>query len=176
MICVSQSKDDKSFTDLKQKYYRPDIDGLRAIAVIFVILYHFNVGLFSGGFVGVDIFFVISGYLITKGILEKQHEGAFEFSDFYFRRVRRLIPALLATIVVSYIAAYILFSPADFKQMSGSTVYAISGLSNLFFWMESGYFDTSSIVKPLLHTWSLSVEIQFYIIWPFFVVFNKKSN
>ncbi|WLG32695.1 acyltransferase family protein [Pseudomonas simiae] len=174
MICVSQSKDDKSFTDLKQKYYRPDIDGLRAIAVIFVILYHFNVGLFSGGFVGVDIFFVISGYLITKGILEKQHEGAFEFSDFYFRRVRRLIPALLATIVVSYIAAYILFSPADFKQMSGSTVYAISGLSNLFFWMESGYFDTSSIVKPLLHTWSLSVEIQFYIIWPFLLCLIKK--
>lgn len=166
MKCASHPMDEKSSTVLQPKNYRPDIDGLRAIAVISVIFYHFKVSFFSGGFVGVDIFFVISGYLITKGILEKQHQGKFEFSDFYFRRIRRLIPALLATIVGSYIAAYILFSPADFKQMSGSTVYALSGLSNIFFWMESGYFDTSAIVKPLLHTWSLSVEIQFYIIWP----------
>jgi len=176
MTSVSQSKVNKSSTALQLKNYRPDIDGLRAIAVISVILYHFKVDLFSGGFVGVDIFFVISGYLITKGILEKKHEGKFEFSDFYFRRIRRLIPALLATIVASYIAAYILFSPADFKQMSGSTVYALSGLSNFFFWMESGYFDTSSIVKPLLHTWSLSVEIQFYIIWPVLLCFITKAT
>lgn len=176
MTRVSQPMDDKSSTALQPKNYRPDIDGLRAIAVISVILYHFKVGFFSGGFVGVDIFFVISGYLITKGLLEKQHNGKFEFSDFYFRRIRRLIPALLATIVVSYIAAYLLFSPANFKQMSGSTVYTLSGLSNLFFWMESGYFDTSSIVKPLLHTWSLSVEIQFYITWPVLLYLITKAT
>lgn len=173
MTCVAQSKVNKLSTS-QQKNYRPDIDGLRAIAVISVIFYHFNVSLFSGGFVGVDTFFVISGYLITKGLLEKQYDGKFDFYDFYYRRIRRLIPALLTTIVASYIAAYILFSPADFKQMSGSTVYALSGLSNFFFWMESGYFDTSSIVKPLLHTWSLSVEIQFYIIWPVLLLLITK--
>lgn len=150
--------------------YRPDIDGLRAIAVLAVIFYHFKVPFFTGGFIGVDVFFVISGYLITKGILSQQRIGRFNFSDFYTRRVRRLIPALLATIVASFIAAAFLFSPADFKQMSGSTVYALAGISNLFFWMETGYFDTASDVKPLLHTWSLSVEIQFYILWPLMLI------
>ncbi len=146
--------------------YRPDIDGLRAIAVLAVIFYHFKVGVCSGGFVGVDIFFVISGYLITKGILSKQRDGKFDFADFYFRRVRRLIPALFVTITASYAVAFAIFSPADFKSLSGSTVYALTGLSNIFFWLESGYFDTASSMKPLLHTWSLSVEIQFYILWP----------
>ncbi|WP_052261115.1 acyltransferase family protein [Pseudomonas sp. C5pp] len=150
--------------------YRPDIDGLRAIAVLAVILYHFKVPFFHGGFVGVDVFFVISGYLITKGILSQQGKGRFDFGDFYTRRVRRLIPALLATIAASFIAAAFLFSPEDFKQMSGSTVYALAGISNLFFWMQSGYFDSASTVKPLLHTWSLSVEIQFYILWPLILV------
>ncbi|WP_368772629.1 acyltransferase family protein [Pseudomonas aeruginosa] len=150
----------------KNLVYRPDIDGLRAIAVLAVILYHFKVPFFTGGFVGVDVFFVISGYLITKGISSQQKKGKFEFSEFYVRRVRRLIPALIFTIATSYVASAILFSPNDFKQMSGSTVYALSGISNIFFWMESGYFDSASIVKPLLHTWSLSVEIQFYIAWP----------
>lgn len=150
--------------------YRPDIDGLRAIAVLAVILYHFKVPFFHGGFVGVDVFFVISGYLITKGILSQQGKGRFDFGDFYTRRVRRLIPALLATIAASFTAAAFLFSPEDFKQMSGSTVYALSGISNLFFWMQSGYFDSESTVKPLLHTWSLSVEIQFYILWPLILV------
>lgn len=150
--------------------YRPDIDGLRAIAVLAVILYHFKIPYFYGGFVGVDVFFVISGYLITKGILSQQSKGRFDFGDFYSRRVRRLIPALLATIGVSFVAAAFLFSPEDFKQMSGSTVYALAGISNLFFWMQSGYFDTASTVKPLLHTWSLSVEIQFYILWPLVLV------
>lgn len=146
--------------------YRPDIDGLRAIAVIAVILYHFKFGLVSGGFVGVDIFFVISGYLITKVILQQAKGARFDFADFYLRRVRRLIPALLTTVAVSYVAAYILFSPSDFKLMSGSAVYALTGISNIFFWAESGYFDAASSLKPLLHTWSLGVEIQFYIIWP----------
>ncbi|MEN5037350.1 acyltransferase family protein [Pseudomonas sp. TWI929] len=154
----------------KAQNYRPDIDGLRAIAVLAVILYHFKVPFFSGGFVGVDVFFVISGYLITKGILSQQSKGRFDFGDFYTRRVRRLIPALLATIGASFVAAAFLFTPEDFKQMSGSTVYALAGISNFFFWMQSGYFDTAATVKPLLHTWSLSVEIQFYILWPLLLV------
>lgn len=150
----------------KKLVYRPDIDGLRAIAVLAVILYHFKVPFFTGGFVGVDVFFVISGYLITKGILSQQDEGRFKLGEFYTRRVRRLIPALLFTIAVSYALSALLFSPNDFKQMSGSTVYALTGISNIFFWLESGYFDSAAIVKPLLHTWSLSVEIQFYALWP----------
>lgn len=154
--------------------YRPDIDGLRAIAVIAVILYHFKVSLISGGFVGVDIFFVISGYLITKVIIERKENSRFDFADFYLRRVRRLIPALLTTIAVSYLAAFFLFSPPDFKPMSGSAVYAMTGISNIFFWMESGYFDAASSLKPLLHTWSLGVEIQFYILWPIALLFITK--
>jgi peptidoglycan/LPS O-acetylase OafA/YrhL len=150
----------------KKAGYRPDIDGLRAIAVIAVILYHFKVAFITGGFVGVDIFFVISGYLITKVIVDRRDHSRFDFADFYLRRVRRLIPALLVTIAGAYLAAFILFSPTDFKQMSGSTVYALTGISNIYFWLESGYFDAASSVKPLLHTWSLGVEIQFYIIWP----------
>ncbi|WP_050295265.1 acyltransferase family protein [Yersinia sp. 2105 StPb PI] len=146
--------------------YRSDIDGLRAIAVISVMLYHFSIGHFSGGFVGVDIFFVISGYLITGGIIKQGEAGKFSFSDFYIRRARRLFPALLVTIILSYVAAFWLFSPIDFANMSGSTIFALGGISNIFFWMEADYFDSASILKPLLHTWSLSVELQFYLIWP----------
>jgi len=170
MTSLSHAKLADAATLQNVQNYRPDIDGLRAIAVLAVILYHFKVPFFTGGFVGVDVFFVISGYLITKGILSQQGKGRFDFADFYTRRVRRLIPALLATIIASFVAAALLFSPEDFKQMSGSTVYALAGISNLFFWMQSGYFDTASTVKPLLHTWSLSVEIQFYILWPVLLV------
>ncbi|WP_409075718.1 acyltransferase family protein [Pantoea sp. C3] len=148
------------------KAYRGDIDGLRAIAVISVMLYHFAVWPFTGGFVGVDVFFVISGYLITGGILKDDSHHKFSFSDFYIRRARRLFPALLSTIAISYIVAFLVFSPIDFEKMSGSTVFALFGISNIFFWMSADYFDSASILKPLLHTWSLSVELQFYLIWP----------
>lgn len=148
------------------KAYRGDIDGLRAIAVISVMLYHFAVWPFTGGFVGVDVFFVISGYLITGGILKDDSHHKFSFSDFYIRRARRLFPALLSTIAISYIVAFLVFSPIDFEKMSGSTVFALFGISNIFFWRSADYFDSASILKPLLHTWSLSVELQFYLIWP----------
>jgi peptidoglycan/LPS O-acetylase OafA/YrhL len=144
--------------------YRPDIDGLRALAVIAVILYHFKIGFVPGGFVGVDIFFVISGYLITQVIMT--HGKKPNLANFYFRRIRRLIPALLATVIITYLTAFLMFSPSDFKLMSGSAVSAATGVSNIFFWMESGYFDAASSLKPLLHTWSLGVEIQFYLVWP----------
>lgn len=152
------------------KAYRSDIDGLRAIAVISVMLYHFSVWPFSGGFVGVDIFFVISGYLITGGILKEDSHHCFSFADFYTRRARRLFPTLLFIIAISYIFAFFVFSPIDFEKMSGSTVFALSGISNIFFWMSADYFDSASIFKPLLHTWSLSVELQFYLIWPALLV------
>ena len=150
----------------KVKDYRPDIDALRALAVLSVMFFHFGVQLFKGGFVGVDIFFVISGYLITKGIADRGRAGRFDFSSFYLRRIRRIIPALIAIIVASYLVAFFIFSPNDFKDMSGSAIFSMAGISNIFFWMGSGYFDSSSSVKPLLHTWSLSVELQFYAVWP----------
>lgn len=156
------------------KAYRGDIDGLRAIAVISVMLYHFAVWPFTGGFVGVDVFFVISGYLITGGILKDDSHHDFSFSDFYIRRARRLFPALLFTIVTSYIISFFYFSPIDFEKMSGSTVFALSGISNIFFWMSADYFDSASILKPLLHTWSLSVELQFYLVWPLMLLILAK--
>lgn len=156
--------------------YRPDIDGLRAWAVISVILYHFGVGAFQGGFIGVDIFFVISGYLITKGVLSQLEKKSFNIGDFYIRRARRLFPALFVTISLTYIVCYFIFSPNDFMSMSGSTVYAITGISNIYFWLGSGYFDKFSSLKPLLHTWSLSVELQFYLIWPFLLIALSKMG
>ena len=156
------------------KAYRGDIDGLRAIAVISVMMYHFSVWPFTGGFVGVDVFFVISGYLITGGILKENSHHDFSFSEFYTRRARRLFPALLSTIAISYAVAFLAFSPTDFEKMSASTVFALTGISNFYFWMSADYFDSASILKPLLHTWSLSVELQFYLVWPIAIILLAK--
>lgn len=165
---------------IAKENYRADIDGIRAIAVLSVIFYHFGIPGFSGGFIGVDVFFVISGYLITKGIVNAIDYDNFIFSSFCLRRVRRLVPALLITIAVTYVASFFVLAPKEFSQLSGSAVYALSGLSNFFFWMQSGYFDNFSTLKPLLHTWSLSVELQFYLLWPFYILFlcrlTKKNS
>ena len=152
--------------------YRPDIDGLRAIAVISVVLFHLDEGLLPGGFVGVDIFFVISGYLITKLIVnELQGTNSFSFSNFYLRRLRRLFPALFATLSMSLLAASQLLAPADLVEFGKSLLAAILSISNIFFWSVAGYFDSDSSLKPLLHTWSLSIEEQFYFLWPAVLVF-----
>jgi peptidoglycan/LPS O-acetylase OafA/YrhL len=151
--------------------YRPDIDGLRAIAVLGVLLYHLGVPPFSGGFVGVDVFFVMSGYLISGIILSEAAAHRFSFADFYARRARRLLPALIATIAVSFIAAAMMCAPEDLERTGLSTAAALVGISNISFWQESGYFDVTGISKPLLHTWSLAVELQFYLVWPAFLVF-----
>ena len=151
--------------------YRPDIDGLRAIAVGSVLLYHLKESLLPGGFVGVDIFFVISGYLITKLIVgELSNSGEFSFKRFYLRRIRRLFPALFATLLFSIALAYYLFSPAHLVEFAQSLIASILSISNFFFWNLSGYFDSDSSLKPLLHTWSLSVEEQFYLLWPAILV------
>ncbi|EPQ0973698.1 acyltransferase family protein [Citrobacter farmeri] len=154
--------------------YRPDIDGIRALAVISVVFYHFKIPGFIGGFTGVDIFFVISGFLITGGIVKTVDNKTFNFNDFCARRVRRLIPALLAVISVTYIASFFILAPKDFSSLSGSIVYALSGMSNIYFWLQSDYFDNFSSMKPLLHTWSLSVELQFYLVWPFVIIWVCK--
>lgn len=151
--------------------YRPEIDGLRAVAVVAVLLYHSGFSLFAGGFVGVDVFFVISGYLITGHIIrEHQVTGTFEFGRFYTRRIKRLFPALVCTIFFSFILAFVLLSPQRLSDFSQSAVFAISSLSNFLFWTQADYFDASSLSKPLLHTWSLSIEEQFYLVWPAFIV------
>ena len=152
--------------------YSPEIDGLRALAVLSVLLFHLEVAGFSGGFVGVDIFFVISGFLITRLIVHEIDEtGKFRFGNFYVRRVRRLFPALFATVLFTFVAALFIFSPFHLERFGGAILYALTSLSNFFFWREAGYFDVSASFKPLLHTWSLSVEEQFYLLWPVSLVF-----
>lgn len=149
---------------MKQAGYRPEIDGLRAVAVLAVVIFHAGFTNLSGGFIGVDIFFVISGYLIT-GIIY-QPASPFSYKDFYNRRIKRLFPALIFTIATSFIFAYFILTPKELKSFSLSAILSIIPASNILFWQESGYFDTSAAFKPLLHTWSLSVEEQFYIFWP----------
>lgn len=146
--------------------YRPDIDGLRAVSIILVLLFHINLFGVSGGFIGVDVFFVISGYLITSIILRHLEEGDFSLGYFYERRIRRIFPALVAVLVVSLIFGWILMMPKEFAEF-GSALAATSAFgSNIFFWREAGYFSMDSSFKPLLHTWSIAVEEQFYIIFP----------
>lgn len=151
--------------------YRADIDGLRAVAVLAVLLYHLGFEGFQGGFVGVDVFFVISGFLITRLIrAEVLASGTFSFSNFYVRRARRLFPSLFFTLCLSFVLAFLLFSPAHLQRLGGSIVHALLSLGNFFFWSESGYFDADTVVKPLLHTWSLGVEEQYYLLWPLSLV------
>lgn len=146
--------------------YREDIDYLRAIAVLSVVFFHFGVPGFSGGFVGVDIFFVISGYLITGLINSEIEAGIFSFAKFYERRVRRILPALYVMMAVVAIVAWFLLLPFDYLEFFRSAVSVILFASNLFFWQQVGYFDASPVNKILLHTWSLSVEEQFYLVFP----------
>ena len=146
--------------------YRPDIDGLRAIAVLSVVLYHAGLPGFSGGFVGVDIFFVISGYLISGIIWRDLGRGHFSLADFYARRIRRIFPALCAVLATSAIAAWFLLIPADLIALGKSLNATALFYSNFQLLKEVGYFDAPAMDKPLLHTWSLSVEEQFYAVWP----------
>jgi peptidoglycan/LPS O-acetylase OafA/YrhL len=146
--------------------YQPEIDGLRALSVMSVVFFHFGSLWAQGGFVGVDVFFVISGYLITKLLIDQAEEGRLNFRDFYIRRIRRLAPALLTLIVVCLSVGFFVLSPGDYEGLSMSALYTLIAGSNFFFLYNTGYFDASSQSMPLLHTWSLAVEEQFYLIWP----------
>lgn len=150
--------------------YRPEIDGLRAVAVIPVILFHAGFQLFGGGFVGVDIFFVISGYLITTILLEDLEAGQFSILNFYERRARRILPALFLVLALCLPFAWLWLMPDDLSEFSQSVMAVVGFVSNLFFWQTSDYFDTATELKPLLHTWSLAVEEQFYVLFPLFLV------
>ena len=146
--------------------YRPDIDGLRAVAVLSIVVFHAGPSILPGGFLGVDIFFVISGYLISLILLREQANGSFRFAAFYARRVRRLFPALLVVLVATLLAgAFALFAD-EYERLGQHAVYAIMFLHNFRLMDEAGYFDLASHAKPLLHLWSLSVEEQFYLAWP----------
>ena len=146
--------------------YRPDIDGLRAIAVVSVLAFHVGIRRLSGGFVGVDIFFVISGYLITSILNEQIGKGVFSIVGFYERRIRRIFPALAVMLIVTSVLAYRNLLPSEIESYRLSLVAALLSVSNIYFWSQSGYFDLASITKPLLHTWSLGIEEQCYIVLP----------
>lgn len=146
--------------------YRPDIDGLRAVAVLPVLLYHFGQETVSGGFAGVDVFFVISGYLIAGTILADLDRGAFSILTFYWRRAKRILPALIFTLVASMIAASWLLLPSALLDFSWSVIATSTFWSNVYFWKTTDYFAPSAILRPLLHTWSLAVEEQYYIFAP----------
>lgn len=146
--------------------YRPDIDGLRAIAVLPVVFYHLGLPGFTGGFVGVDIFFVISGYLITGIIYKEVQAGQFSLATFYSRRIRRILPALLAVMLFVLVVGYFVLLPNDFENLGQSTFAVSMFVSNIFFWIKTDYFEVAAESLPLLHTWSLAVEEQFYILWP----------
>ena len=150
--------------------YRAEIDGLRALAVLPVILFHAGFEWFGGGFVGVDVFFVISGYLITTIIISEMAEEKFSIINFYERRARRILPALFFVMAACIPFAWLWLTPSDLKDFGQSLVAVSTFSSNILFWLESGYFDTTSELKPLLHTWSLAVEEQYYILFPIFLL------
>lgn len=162
--------------DLVHPKYRPDIDGLRAIAVLSVVGFHAFPGFFPGGFIGVDVFFVISGFLISKIIFESLEKDQFSFSGFYGRRIRRIFPALIVVLLACFIAGWIDLIPEELEQLGKHMFGGATFVSNLMLWSEAGYFDFASESKPLLHLWSLGIEEQFYILWPVILWFSFKRR
>ena len=156
--------------------YRPDIDGLRAVAVLLVVCHHAFPQALKGGFIGVDVFFVISGFLISTIIFQSLEQGAFSFLDFYKRRVKRIFPALSLVLIASFVCGWFVLLPADYKQLGKHMAAGAAFVSNFAFWSESGYFDSGSKLKPLLHLWSLGIEEQYYIFWPFIVLYAWKRK
>lgn len=153
----------------ESRKYRPDIDGLRAIAVGLVLTFHAFPAALPGGFVGVDVFFVISGFLITGIIRDQKANGTFRLAHFYERRIRRIFPALVVVLGFSFVAGWLLFLPDEFKQLGTNTVAGAAFFANISLLAQSGYFDIDAAKKPLLHLWSLGIEEQFYIAWPLFL-------
>jgi peptidoglycan/LPS O-acetylase OafA/YrhL len=146
--------------------YRADIDGLRAIAVVAVVIHHAFPHLLPGGFVGVDIFFVISGYLISTIILRGLQSGRFGFGTFYVRRVKRIFPALVLVLATTMVMGWFRLIPTDYQALGKHLLGGATFVSNFVLWQEAGYFDAESYSKPLLHLWSLAIEEQFYLLWP----------
>lgn len=156
---------------LDKSDYRPDIDGLRAIAVLAVVAYHAFPSLVRGGFIGVDIFFVISGFLISKHLWEDLAAGTYSLRTFYARRVRRIFPALGVVLLASLAFGWMILSPGEYEQLGKHVAGGAGFVSNIIYWKEAGYFDSAADTKPLLHLWSLGIEEQFYIVWPLILAF-----
>jgi hypothetical protein len=154
--------------------YREDIEGLRAVAVLPVVAFHIGLSVVPGGFVGVDIFFVISGFLITQLLVADMEADRFTLLRFYERRVRRILPALMCMLGIVCVLAWRYCLPDELADFAKSLIAASLSASNFYFWATSGYFDGSAFAKPLLHTWSLAVEEQFYLLWPLFLVVGRR--
>ena len=161
---------------LSHPRYRPDIDGLRAIAVLAVVGFHAFPHWVQGGFIGVDIFFVISGYLISTIIFENLDSGTFSFTEFYARRMKRIFPALILVLIACFIFGWFALLADEYKQFGKHMAAGAGFVSNLVFWQEAGYFDNAAGTKPLLHLWSLGIEEQFYIVWPLLLWFAWKRK
>jgi peptidoglycan/LPS O-acetylase OafA/YrhL len=146
--------------------YRPDIDGLRAIAVMLVVFFHAFPEAMPGGFIGVDIFFVISGFLITGIVVRELDQKRFSLLAFYNRRIRRIFPALIVVLCVTMVLGWLWMLPAAYAQLSSDVFASAAFLANIALLLQSGYFDIESAKKPLLHLWSLGIEEQFYLFWP----------
>lgn len=155
---------------MTERAYRPDIDGLRAVSVLSVILFHLESSLLPGGFSGVDVFFVISGFLITSGLRSELASETFSvksyLASFYARRIRRIVPAQALALSASLVAGWFLLIPVDYAHMAKSLVAAAIGGANVFFYLNTGYFDPAAHESPLLHMWSMGVEEQYYLVWP----------
>ena len=163
-------------TQLSHPKYRPDIDGLRAVAVIAVVAFHAFPSWVKGGFIGVDVFFVISGYLISAIIFENLDRGTFSFSEFYARRIKRIFPALILVLVACFAFGWFALLAEEYKQLGKHIAAGAGFVSNIVLWSEAGYFDSSAETKPLLHLWSLGIEEQFYIVWPLLLWLSWKSK
>ena len=158
--------------------YRPDIDGLRALAVLAVVGFHASPRFVPGGFVGVDVFFVISGFLISGILLRDCAADRFSFADFYARRVRRIFPALIVILLATWAIGWYVLVGDEFKQLERHVAAGATFTSNILLWKEAGYFDPRAELKPLLHLWSLAIEEQFYLIWPpiLYACWKRKLN
>lgn len=161
----------RTSTNLK---YRPDVDGLRAIAVCGVIIYHYFPTLLQSGFIGVDVFFVISGYLVTGIIYPQLANNNFEFKNFYYKRVRRLFPSLILILSTTLAAGFVFLTARELRDLGKHIFSSTFFLSNFLLLLEEGYFNKSAELKPLLHIWSLAIEEQFYLIWPFLMFLSYK--
>ncbi|GLR61150.1 acyltransferase family protein [Rhizobium indigoferae] len=156
--------------------YRPDIDGLRAVAVLSVVIFHADHGWLPGGFVGVDIFFVISGFLISSIILNDLSSGSFSIATFYAKRIRRIFPALVTVLAASWLAGWFMLTADEFKSLGAQIAAGAGFAANIYFWLTSDYFASSSDLLPELHLWSLGVEEQFYVMWPMLLAFASRRR